>query len=89
MSFIVSDANQAGEGPSLAGLRAKKEEVEDFTFDEPNQKKQKTSGACLGRSTLPSSEKKTQWNELNMSWDLIEVLIWLFVCFMCGKSVTC
>ncbi|XP_056291400.1 S1 RNA-binding domain-containing protein 1 isoform X1 [Pseudoliparis swirei] len=74
VSFIVSDANQAGEGPSLAGLRAKKEEVEDFTFDEPNQKKQKTSGACLGRSTLPSSEKKTQWNELNMSWDLIELV---------------
>uniref|UniRef100_A0A8C9YW61 S1 RNA binding domain 1 n=1 Tax=Sander lucioperca TaxID=283035 RepID=A0A8C9YW61_SANLU len=67
----------AGEGSSLAGLKAKKEEVEeeDFTFDEPCQKKQKTSGACLGQPTaLPSSEAHTLRNELNMNWDLIELL---------------
>ncbi|XP_068575021.1 S1 RNA-binding domain-containing protein 1 [Cebidichthys violaceus] len=77
VSFIVSDGHQAGEGSSLAGLRPKKEEVEeeDFTFDEPCQKKQKTSGACLGRPTaLPSSEVHTLRNELNMNWDLIELL---------------
>uniref|UniRef100_A0A8C3AZM2 S1 RNA binding domain 1 n=1 Tax=Cyclopterus lumpus TaxID=8103 RepID=A0A8C3AZM2_CYCLU len=78
VSFTVSDAHQAGEGSSVAGLSAKKEEVEDFTFDEPNQKKQKTSGACPGRSApLPSSEKHTQRNELNMNWDLTEVLMGL------------
>ncbi|KAK9541323.1 hypothetical protein VZT92_001376 [Zoarces viviparus] len=81
VSFIVSDGHQAdrwaGEGSSLAGFTAKKEEVEeeDFTFDEPCQKKQKTSGACLGRPTaLASSEANTLRNELNMNWDLIELL---------------
>lgn len=67
----------AGEGPSLAGLKAKKEEVEeeDFRFDEPCQKKQKTSGACLGQPTaLPSSQAQALRNELSMNWDLIEVL---------------
>ncbi|XP_034753570.1 S1 RNA-binding domain-containing protein 1 [Etheostoma cragini] len=81
VSFIVSEAHQAdrwaGEGSSLAGLKAKKEEVEeeDFTFDEPCKKKQKTSGACLGQPTaLPSPEAHTLRNELNMNWDLIELL---------------
>lgn len=77
----MSEAHQvdrwAGEGSSLPVLRAKKEEVEeeDFTFDEPCPKKQKTSGACLGQPTaLPSSESQALRNELNMNWDLIEVL---------------
>ncbi|KAM8738438.1 S1 RNA-binding domain-containing protein 1 isoform 1-T1 [Acanthopagrus schlegelii] len=80
VSFIVSEACQAdkcaGEGSSLTGLKAKKEEVEeDFTFDEPCQKKQKTSGAGLGQPTaLPSSLAQALRNELNMNWDLIEVL---------------
>ncbi|KAL6102104.1 srbd1 [Pungitius sinensis] len=81
VSFIVSDAHQAGgpagQGSSLAGLRPKKEEVEeeDFTFGVPCQKKQKTSGACLGRPTaLPSSEAHGLRNELNMNWDLKELL---------------
>uniref|UniRef100_A0A671XY01 S1 RNA binding domain 1 n=1 Tax=Sparus aurata TaxID=8175 RepID=A0A671XY01_SPAAU len=81
VSFIVSEAHQAdgwaGEGSSQAGLKAKKEEVEeeDFRFDEPCQKKQKTSGACLGQPTaLPSSQAQALRNELNMNWDLIEVL---------------
>uniref|UniRef100_A0A8C4DYH1 S1 RNA binding domain 1 n=1 Tax=Dicentrarchus labrax TaxID=13489 RepID=A0A8C4DYH1_DICLA len=67
----------AGEGSSLAGFRAKKEEVEeeDFTFDEPCPKKQKTSGACLGQpSALPSSQAQDLRNELDMNWDLIELL---------------
>ncbi len=80
----------AGEGSSLAGLKAKKEEVEeeDFTFDEPCQKKQKTSGASQGQSTaLPSSKAQALRNELNMNWDLIEVLYSLLVYFKCGESV--
>lgn len=85
VSFIVSDAHpaggSAGEGSSsLAGFKPKKEEVEeeeeDFTFGELCQTKQKTSGACLGRPTaLPSSEAHGLRNELNMNWDLKEVLI--------------
>ncbi|KAK5854269.1 hypothetical protein PBY51_015354 [Eleginops maclovinus] len=79
VSFIVSEAHQAdtwtGEGTSLAGLVAKKEEVEDFTFDEPCLKKQKTSGAIHGQpNALPYSEANALRNELNMNWDLIEVL---------------
>ncbi|KAF3841894.1 hypothetical protein F7725_023845 [Dissostichus mawsoni] len=79
VSFIVSEANQAdmwaGEGKSLAGLIAKKEEVEDFTFDEPCLKKQKTGGAFLGQpSALPSSAANAVRNEFNMDWDFIEVL---------------
>lgn len=85
MSFIVSDAHQtdrwAGEGSSLAGLKAKKEEVEeDFTFDMPCVKKQKTTGACMRQPTaLPSSQAQALRNELDMSWDLIEVLWDLYV----------
>ncbi|XP_049927595.1 S1 RNA-binding domain-containing protein 1 [Epinephelus moara] len=81
VSFIVSDAHQAdtwaGEGSSLPGFHAKKEEVEeeDFTFDEPCLKKQKTSGACFGQPTsLQSSEAQALRNDLNMNWDLIELL---------------
>uniref|UniRef100_UPI0037E8AED0 S1 RNA-binding domain-containing protein 1 n=1 Tax=Semicossyphus pulcher TaxID=241346 RepID=UPI0037E8AED0 len=74
LSFIVSDSHQAdrwaGEGSSLAGFKAKKEEVEDFTFDEPCQKKPKTNQP----TALPSSQANTLRNELNMDWDLIEVL---------------
>lgn len=85
MSFIVSDAHQtdrwAGEGSSLAGLKPKKEEVEeDFTFDMPCVKKQKTTGACMRQPTaLPSSQAQALRNELDMSWDLIEVLLDLYV----------
>ncbi|KAL3971835.1 mediator of RNA polymerase II transcription subunit 28 [Sarotherodon galilaeus] len=81
VSFIVSESYQrdrwADEGSSQAGLGVKKEEVdaEDFTFDEPCLKKQKTSAACMGQPTnLPSSEAQSLRNELNMNWDLIEVL---------------
>ncbi|XP_042358215.1 S1 RNA-binding domain-containing protein 1 [Plectropomus leopardus] len=78
VSFIVSEAHRAdtwtGEGTSLAGVRAKKEEVEeDYTFDEPCLKKQKTSGACFGQSTALKSSEAMR-NELNMNWDLMELL---------------
>lgn len=76
VSFIIG--HEADEGPSLAfaGLRPKKEEVdEDFTFDEPCLKKQKTCGTYLGHPTaLPTSEAQALRNELSMNWDLIEVL---------------
>lgn len=82
MSFIVSEAQQTdkcpSEGSSLPGLMLKKEEQveeDDFTFDEPCPKKQKTSRFCLGHpAALPSAESQNLQNELNMSWDLIEVL---------------
>lgn len=92
----MSEAHQTdrwpGEGPSFAGPIVKKEKVEeeDFTFDNPCQKKMKTSGACQGQPTaLPSSEAQTLSNELNMNWDLIEVLWDMLVFFMCGKSSCC
>lgn len=81
MSFIVSDATEtkcSSEGSSLSGFILKKEEQvedEDFTFDEPCPKKQKTSRACLGRPAS-SSAAQTLRNELNMNWDLIEVLMY-------------
>ncbi|KAM7385357.1 hypothetical protein PAMP_001444 [Pampus punctatissimus] len=81
VSFIVSEAHQtdrwADEGSSMAGLRAKKEEVEeeDFTFGEPCLKKQKTDGACQGQQTaLSSSKAQALRHELNMNWDPIELL---------------
>ncbi|KAM7408426.1 hypothetical protein PAMA_002243 [Pampus argenteus] len=81
VSFIVSEAHQtdrwADEGSSMAGLRAKKEEVEeeDFTFGEPCLKKQKTHGACQGQQTaLSSSKAQVLRHELNMNWDPIELL---------------
>ncbi|KAM4591014.1 S1 RNA-binding domain-containing protein 1 [Odontesthes bonariensis] len=81
VSFIVSEAHQtnkgAGEGPSQAGFGVKKKEMaeDDFTFDEPCLKKQKTSGTCQGQPTaLPPNEAQSLRKELNMSWDLIELL---------------
>ncbi|XP_061600785.1 S1 RNA-binding domain-containing protein 1 [Cololabis saira] len=81
VSFIVPDAHQidtwAGEGSSQAEYRVKKEEGpdEDFTFDEPCLKKLKTSGSCQGQPTaLPPSLAHSLRNDLNMNWDLIQVL---------------
>lgn len=61
---------------SSSEFRVKKEEVpdEDFAFDEPCLKKQKTSGACRGQATaLPPSGAQSLRNELNMNWDLKKV----------------
>lgn len=80
VSFIVAEGHQAdgwaGEGSSLAEFKAKKEEVEeDFTFGEPCPKKQKTSGACMEQPiALPSEKAQALRNELNMNWDMIELL---------------
>ncbi|XP_075902262.1 S1 RNA-binding domain-containing protein 1 [Nelusetta ayraudi] len=79
VSFIVAEApgvgTSAGEGSSRPWLQPKKEEVEDFTFDEPCQKKQKTSSACLGRpKASETSGLQALRDKLDMNWDLIEVL---------------
>lgn len=75
----MSDAHQAerwmDEGCSVSGLAMKKEEVEeeDFTFDELSLKKQKTGG---GQPTaLPSPQARALRDDLNMTWDLIEVCV--------------
>lgn len=48
--------------------------MEDFTFDEPCQKKQKTSSACLGRpKASETSGLQALRDKLDMNWDLIEV----------------
>lgn len=85
----MSEAHQAdpsaGEGSSLPRLQAKKEEVEkeDFTFDEPCQKKQKTSSACMGRpKVLTTSETRALRNKLDMNWDLTEVLYYVMLQFI-------
>uniref|UniRef100_A0A3Q0RQ31 S1 RNA binding domain 1 n=1 Tax=Amphilophus citrinellus TaxID=61819 RepID=A0A3Q0RQ31_AMPCI len=97
LSFIVSEAHQAdrwaGEGSSRAGLGVKKEEVEeeDFTFDKPCLKKQKTSDSWKGQpTTLPPSEAQSLRNDLNMNWDLIEVLSHLTCVeqWVCANIVT-
>lgn len=73
----MSEAHETDEwavaGSSQAGLQVKKQEAaeEDFTFDEPCLKKQKT---CQGqRATLPESKAQSLKNELNMNWDMAEV----------------
>ncbi|XP_041866973.1 S1 RNA-binding domain-containing protein 1 isoform X2 [Melanotaenia boesemani] len=81
VSFIVSEAHHtdewADEGSSQAGVRVKKEEGtdDDFTFDEPCLKKLKTSGTCRGQPpVLPPPKEGPLRNELNMNWDLTELL---------------
>ena len=76
----MSEAHQtnkgAGEGPSHAGFGVKKKEMaeDDFTFDEPCLKMQKTTGTCQRQPTaLPPNEAQALRKELNMNWDLIEV----------------
>ncbi|XP_012720466.2 S1 RNA-binding domain-containing protein 1 [Fundulus heteroclitus] len=81
ISFIVSDAHQtdgcADEGTSQARLQVTKKEEpdEDFTFDEASLKRLPTSQACQRqRATLPESKAQSLRNELNMNWDLVELL---------------
>ncbi|XP_054655194.1 S1 RNA-binding domain-containing protein 1 [Dunckerocampus dactyliophorus] len=86
VSFTVSNAN---EGPLFAGWTAKKEEVEDFTFDEPALKKQKTGADW--KSAVPSKESQAlEKGDLNMNWDTIEVLSTLTCVerWVCGNVVT-
>ncbi|CAG6016602.1 unnamed protein product, partial [Menidia menidia] len=84
VSFIVSDVHQTinrpDEGPSQTGLVVKKKEMEseDFTFDEPCPKKQRTAGQCNRQSAaLPHAEAESLRKELNMNWDMVELLSFL------------
>lgn len=77
LSFTVSEAHQdnrwACEGPSSAGCPVKKEEEEDFTFNDPGIRR-KCGGSQHLPSALSSPVAKSLRNELNMNWDLIELL---------------
>uniref|UniRef100_A0A674MX58 S1 RNA binding domain 1 n=1 Tax=Takifugu rubripes TaxID=31033 RepID=A0A674MX58_TAKRU len=63
-------------GSSLSGFKLKKEEQvedEDFTFDEPCPKKQKTSRACLGHPTFsPSSAIYVHFSQLLSNLTCVE-----------------
>ncbi|XP_015252840.1 PREDICTED: S1 RNA-binding domain-containing protein 1 [Cyprinodon variegatus] len=79
ISFIVSDqtVGWADEGTSKAGLQVKKEEApeDDFTFDEPCHKKQPFRETNQQqRAALPESKFRSLKNDLNMNWDVVEVL---------------
>ncbi|KAM4607034.1 S1 RNA-binding domain-containing protein 1 [Polymixia lowei] len=96
VSFTVAAAPPAGEWAqeeevaSGSGCGVKKEEKEDFTFNESYLKKQKTSGAPRGQPTaLPPSEAQSLRNDLNMNWDLIELLSTLTCveCWVCVNIV--
>uniref|UniRef100_A0A673X4Z4 S1 RNA-binding domain-containing protein 1 n=1 Tax=Salmo trutta TaxID=8032 RepID=A0A673X4Z4_SALTR len=65
------------EGPSSShqpyGVK-KEEPEEDFTFDEPSLKRQKTSSAPQGRPTRLPTSGRGFGEDLNMNWDLIQLL---------------
>uniref|UniRef100_A0A8C7S0Y5 S1 RNA binding domain 1 n=1 Tax=Oncorhynchus mykiss TaxID=8022 RepID=A0A8C7S0Y5_ONCMY len=87
LSFIVPDGScndnmsRAGgrwsEGPSSShqpyGVK-KEEPEEDFAFDEPSLKRQKTSSAPQGRPTRLPTSGRAFGEDLNMNWDLIQLL---------------
>ncbi|XP_077470226.1 S1 RNA-binding domain-containing protein 1 [Stigmatopora argus] len=73
ISFTIAKSDTLTQGTSsCANITAKKEEPEDdFTFDEPVLKKQKTG--C--QSSVPSKKLQASMKrEMDMNWDLIEVL---------------
>ncbi|XP_047668747.1 S1 RNA-binding domain-containing protein 1 isoform X2 [Tachysurus fulvidraco] len=76
MDKIFSTDAVAHEGPSSSTQlpRVKKEEpVDDFTFDEPVQKKQKTASAPQGKA-VHIKNANTFRDELQMNWDPAQVL---------------
>ncbi|XP_019715973.1 S1 RNA-binding domain-containing protein 1 isoform X1 [Hippocampus comes] len=93
MSLAVSKSEPGvQEGLSFAGLTAKKEEEDDdddenFTFDEPPLKKQKTG--CRSARQSKQSQLVVK-GELNMNWDPIEVLSTLSCVerWVCANVVT-
>nr|XP_061821469.1 S1 RNA-binding domain-containing protein 1-like [Nerophis lumbriciformis] len=86
VSFTVSNAD---EGPSFSGWTAKKEEeLEDFTYDEPALKKQKTGADS--QTVLSKKSHVLAKGDLNMNWDTIELLS-TFTCverWVCANVVT-
>ncbi|RVE73515.1 hypothetical protein OJAV_G00032110 [Oryzias javanicus] len=98
LSFIVPQgpdtADWADEGSSHVHLPIKKENLkeEDFTFDEPCLKKQKTSGACQGQATAGpplEGQSSSLKNDLSMNWNLTELLSTLTCVdkWVCGNIV--
>ncbi|KAG7334245.1 hypothetical protein KOW79_002652 [Hemibagrus wyckioides] len=76
MDKMFSTDAIAHEGPSSSTQvhSMKKEEPEDdFTFDEPAQKKQKTTSAPQGKVVKLKSADNLQ-DELQMNWDPVQVL---------------
>ncbi|XP_067091826.1 S1 RNA-binding domain-containing protein 1 [Osmerus mordax] len=72
-----SEPTAGGEGSSSSrqSLGLKKEEpVEDFTFDEPSLKRQKTDGAPQGRPSRQPYSGRGLREEFNMNWDPVELL---------------
>lgn len=75
MDKMFSTAAIACEEPSSSTQLpvVKKEEPEDdFTFDEPAQKKQKTSSAPQGKAVNTKSAKMLR-DDLQMNWDPVQV----------------
>ncbi|XP_061915060.1 S1 RNA-binding domain-containing protein 1 [Entelurus aequoreus] len=86
VSFTVLNADA---GPSFSGWTAKKEEeLEDFTYDEPALKKQKTGADS--QTVLSKKSHVLAKGDLNMNWDTIELLS-TFTCverWVCANVVT-
>ncbi|XP_060728120.1 S1 RNA-binding domain-containing protein 1 isoform X2 [Tachysurus vachellii] len=76
MDKIFSTDAIAHEGPSsstqLPGVK-KEEPEDDFTFDEPVRKKQKTASAPQGKA-VHIKNANTLRDELQMNWDPLQVL---------------
>ncbi|KAL7877544.1 hypothetical protein SRHO_G00041870 [Serrasalmus rhombeus] len=78
-AFSISTATTGvllGEEPSSSkptSMVKKEEPEDDFTFDEPAQKKQKTITAPQGRP-IKLKSGNSLGDELQMTWDLIKVL---------------
>ena len=67
-------AGGEGSSSSRQSLGLKKEEPgEDFTFDEPSLKRQKTDGAPQGRPSRQPHSGRGLGEEFNMNWDPVEV----------------
>lgn len=71
-SAVPGDMPDEGTSSSRRPSKVKKEEPEDFTFDEPAQKKQRTN-APQGRPVKLKSGNSCS-EDLQMSWDPIQVL---------------
>uniref|UniRef100_A0AAV2JPC3 S1 motif domain-containing protein n=1 Tax=Knipowitschia caucasica TaxID=637954 RepID=A0AAV2JPC3_KNICA len=71
LSFTVSDAHPENRFVDY-GYSVKKEEQEDFTFEDPCTRLQATNDQQLPKTRSPLA--KSLKNELNMNWDIIELL---------------
>lgn len=79
--FMLGD--QASSSKQFAKVK-KEEPKDDFTFDEPAQKKQKTTSAPQGRP-VKLKPGNSLGDDLQMNWNLIQVGL----CITVGKSQGC